>query len=126
MLPARQRLTRAVDFAATVRNGSRVARPRVVVHARQARESTSVPDATVPDAGVRVGLVVSKAVGSAVVRHRVSRRLRHVIAPVLTAVPAGTDLVLRALPLAATSSSAELGADVHSALVRLRLLGGSR
>ncbi len=69
----------------------------------------------------RAGLVVSKAVGNAVVRHRVSRRLRAQLAPRLAALPAGTDLVLRAAPRAATSSSAELGAAIDAALRRLGL-----
>ncbi len=51
--------------------------------------------------------MVSKAVGNAVVRNRVERRLRHLVAaataPALTAAPAGTAIVIRALPAAATS-----------------------
>jgi ribonuclease P protein component len=38
--------------------------------------------------GPRVGLIVNKAVGSAVVRHRVSRRLRHVCARVFAELAA--------------------------------------
>ncbi len=74
----------------------------------------------------RVGLVVSKAVGNAVVRHRVSRRLRHVAAEFLTDLPDGTDVVLRARPAASAASSRELAADVRSGLRRLGVLAGSR
>ncbi len=74
----------------------------------------------------RVGLVVSKAVGNAVVRHRVSRRLRHVAAEFLTDLPYGTDVVLRARPAASAASSRELAADVRSGLRRLGVLAGSR
>ena len=65
---------------------------------------------------VRVGLVVSKAVGNAVVRNRVARQLRHLAAGRLDAVPAGSRLVLRAAPAAAGRSSEELGADLDRAL----------
>lgn len=74
--------------------------------------------------GVRAGFVVSKAVGNSVVRHRVTRRLRHIVAQRMGTMPDGSALVVRALPPAATASSAELAADLDSALHRLRLTGG--
>ncbi len=49
----------------------------------------------------RVGFVVSKAVGNAVVRNRVKRRLRHLVATL--DAPAGARVVVRALPPAATN-----------------------
>jgi ribonuclease P protein component len=67
----------------------------------------------------RAGLVVSKAVGGSVVRHRLARRLRHQLRPVVTALPAGTRLVVRAAPRAADAGSAALGADLRAALDRL-------
>ena len=51
----------------------------------------------------RVGFVVSKAVGGAVVRNRVKRRLRHLAAQQLAGAPVARDLVVRALPAAAVS-----------------------
>lgn len=67
----------------------------------------------------RVGLVVSKAVGGSVVRHRVARRLRAQLAPRLGVLPAGSGTVVRALPSAAQASSAQLGAALDKALGRL-------
>lgn len=67
-------------------------------------------------ASPRAGFVVSKAVGNAVVRHRVSRRLRHLVAERLDTLPPGAALVVRALPPARDASSGELGADLDSAL----------
>jgi ribonuclease P protein component len=64
----------------------------------------------------RAGLVVSKAVGGSVVRHRVSRRLRHLLAPRLGELPAGAMLVIRALPPAADATSAELGGDLDAGI----------
>lgn len=115
-------------------------RPHVVVHVRRAPTVLSAgPDVSGPgavflpvlgaDAGgrsARVGLIVSKAVGPAVVRHRVSRKLRAVMGPLVPLLPSGLSVVLRALPLAATASSAELTADVVSALRRLDVLDQRR
>lgn len=71
--------------------------------------------------GPRVGLIVSTAVGNAVVRHRVARRLRHVSGSLLDGVDPGVDIVLRALPGAATATSAELRAQIESAFRKLGL-----
>jgi ribonuclease P protein component len=67
-------------------------------------------------AAPRAGFVVSKAVGGSVVRHRVTRRLRHLVQPHLGDLPTGTRLVVRALPPAATASSAELAEDLEAGL----------
>lgn len=99
----------------------------MVVHALTAAGSTlssstgSPPTAAVP-AGPRVGFVVSKAVGNSVVRHRVTRRLRHLLRERIGTLPDDCSLVVRALPAAATSSSAELAVDLDAALTRLHLL----
>ncbi|WP_156755399.1 ribonuclease P protein component [Actinokineospora pegani] len=132
MLPAASRLTSGADFRTVTRRGRRAGRPRLVLHAlsqgSQAPVSTPVPEAD-PRAhrtsgAPRVGFVVSKAVGNSVVRHRVSRRLRHVVRDRLGTLPAGSALVVRALPMAAAASSAELGRDFDAALRRLGLAAG--
>ena len=127
-------------FLMTVREGRRAGRPHVVVHVRRepavldAEFNLSAPSGvTARGQGVvvrgrsaRVGLIVSKAVGSAVVRHHVSRKLRAVMAPLVPLLPGGVAVVLRALPAAATASSADLTADVVSALRRLDVLDQRR
>jgi ribonuclease P protein component len=63
----------------------------------------------------RVGFVVSKAVGGAVERNRVKRRLRHLVARELQAastVP--RDVVVRALP-ASSSAPGRVSDDLSSA-----------
>ena len=45
-----------------------------------------------------MGFVVSKKIGNAVVRNRVTRRLREIVRPHLETLPAGSAIVLRALP----------------------------
>ncbi len=71
---------------------------------------------------VRVGFVVSKAVGNAVVRNRVKRRLRHLTRehlPTLAALPGSAVLVVRALPRAAYASYTDLAADLERCLSRV-------
>jgi len=112
VLAAAQRLRRSTDFAAAIRGGRRAGRGTVVVHLLL-EEPAQAP-------GARAGFVVSKAVGNAVVRNKVRRRLRHLVRPLLDDLPAGTLLVVRALPAAAGASFATLGGDLESALVAAR------
>lgn len=67
----------------------------------------------------RVGFVVSKAVGNAVVRNRVKRRLRALMSTRVELVPEGALMVVRALPAAATSDFRGLSADLDSCVGRL-------
>ena len=69
---------------------------------------------------VRAGFVVPKSVGGAVLRNQVKRRLRHLMRDRLGGFPAGTDLVIRALPGAADRSYPELSADLDAALATAR------
>jgi len=68
----------------------------------------------------RFGFIISKQVGTAVIRNTVRRRLKAVCAAALTAVPEGTDVVIRALPASATATFADLEADVTRCLGRLQ------
>ena len=120
MLPARHRLRTAADFSAvvrgdgTARSGGRL----VVVHGRYAGTTADRP-------GPRVGFVVSKSVGGAVVRNRTKRVLRHLVAARLTRIPPACDLVVRANPAAASATTPELAADLDRRLdaVLGRLVG---
>ncbi|KRF28832.1 ribonuclease P protein component [Phycicoccus sp. Soil802] len=121
MLPAGHRLRASSDFAATFRGprGARAGSTLIVVHANQADARAGQPP--------RVGFVVSKAVGNAVVRNRTKRRLRALMAARLSAVPAGTDLVIRANPVAAQANSASLAIELDTLLARVSaLLGATR
>lgn len=138
MLTAAQRLRRRSEFAAAVRAGRRVGRGAVVVHLdvpdRTRRESPG-PQRESPGidqeslepvpAGAehlpgRAGFVVSKAVGNAVVRNKVRRRLRHLVRERLGALPPGATLVVRALPGAADLPYPRLAADLDAALSAAR------
>ena len=79
------------------------------------------------DEPARVGFVVSRAVGTAVVRNRVRRRLRHLARGYLGSLPGGSLLVVRANPRAATARQADLAADLDLVLgTLLRRQGGMR
>lgn len=78
------------------------------------------------DAPCRVGFVVSKAVGNAVVRNRTKRRLREQCRARLGMLTPGVDYVVRARAAAASASSAELGVALDVAFGRVqRTLGAS-
>ena len=111
-------MRRSSEFDATVRYGLRAAQPDVVVHFRRNDEPGQDP-------GPRVGLIVTKSVGSAVQRHRVSRRLRHVARTLLSDLHESDQLVIRALPTSARVSSARLQQELRSGLRRAVELAGT-
>lgn len=113
MLSAAHRLVDAEQFRAAVRQGRRAGARTLVVHLLPGE-----------DVGpVRIGFVVSKAVGPAVVRNRVKRRLRHLAREQLsvleTQLPGSAVLVVRALPPAAGAAGEELHADLVRSLERV-------
>lgn len=113
MLPAGHRLRASSDFAATFRGpgGARTGSTLIVVHANQADARAGQPP--------RVGFVVSKAVGGAVVRNRTKRRLRALMAARVGSLPTGVDVVIRANPVAAQANSSSLGVELDSLLARV-------
>ena len=115
MLPEQHRLHRTSEFQNAVRRGRRTGRHDVVVHLYVRDDATSLESPM----GARFGLVVSKAVGPAVTRHRVARRLRHICSSMLPLVESDVDVVVRALPGAATAASSELERQLASGLRRL-------
>lgn len=118
MLARSNRLTSGEDFRRALRSGRRAGTRTLVVHAAflDAAVDESVVDES---AAPRVGFTVSRAVGIAVTRNRVKRRLRHAVRPLLGQLPEGTLLVVRALPPAATASFAQLEDDLARCLARL-------
>jgi ribonuclease P protein component len=108
VLAKAHRLTESEAFRQAVRSGSRAGSRTVVVHLL-GRDA----------GGVQVGFVVSKAVGNAVARNRVKRRLRHLARERLSSLPGSCALVVRALVPAAEATSTELGADLDRCLKRV-------
>ncbi|MGY1744642.1 ribonuclease P protein component [Blastococcus sp. SYSU D00695] len=114
MLPAQARLRRRPEFTAVVRSGRRAGRPTMVLHLLPER-----PGPRSEGTGPRAGFVVGRAVGSSVVRHRVTRRLRAVVRAELSRLPDEADLVVRARPEAAEATSERLRADLVAGLDRV-------
>lgn len=121
MLSPENRLRRREDFASAVRRGRRAGRPLLVVHLRTSG-ATDPHEPGEIDPSTRAGFVVSKAVGNAVVRNRVKRRLRHLVRERLSQLPTGSLVVVRALPGSGDAGPDELARDLDAALTRL--LGG--
>ena len=116
MLPPAARMRSPQEFRETVRRGARAGRPTLIVHAGLAAQGSQ--PAPGPDfRTVRVGFVVSKAVGNAVTRNRVKRRLRHLVSDTLPSTPPRVRVVVRALPRAATHPH-EVPADLAKAWSR--------
>ena len=107
MLPAHHRLRTSRDFVAVMRGGRRGSSTTLIVHA------LSGADANLPP---RVGFAVSRAVGNAVVRHRVARKLRAMMGARIDAIAPGTLIVIRALPPVSSAQNAQLDADLDRAL----------
>jgi ribonuclease P protein component len=77
-----------------------------------------VPSYERSDAAPRVGFVVSKAVGPAVTRNLVKRRLRHLARERTALLPANALLVVRALPAASAASYTDLARELDRGLQR--------
>ncbi|MHC6222985.1 ribonuclease P protein component [Arthrobacter sp. MMS24-S77] len=116
MLATRNRLRTSTDFSTTVRSGVRNGRRNLVLY-------TAPIGVEEPS---RIGFIVSKAVGNAVTRNLVKRRLREAGALSLIRHGTGLAVVVRALPAAATASWDQLLTDYNAALAATtKRLGGS-
>ena len=104
-------MRRPADFEQAVRRGARGGRDTLVVHLTQRTD---------PGPGPVVGFVVSKAVGNAVTRNLVKRRLRALVHERLRTVPQATSVVVRALPASASASFQTLESDLDGALATAR------
>lgn len=114
MLPARHRLRSSTDFAAVFRGargagGTRLGSRLIVVHANSTDARAGQPP--------RVGLVVSKAVGNAVVRNRTKRILRALMRTRTSQLPDGVDVVIRAKAELPGTPTALLARDLDKVLV---------
>lgn len=107
MLPRKNRVRTPAEFSETLRSGARTGRRNVVVSAH------------LTDEGLKAGFIVSKAVGNAVTRNRVKRRLRSAVAEVFAGPlkgHSGAQLVIRALPSSGEADWATLHAEVTSGI----------
>ena len=89
MLPADARLTSSSDFARATKSGIRVTSEHFVGYLY----ISPVTNESSP----KCGLIINKTVGGSVKRHRLARKVRHAVAPLIATLPTGSLLVIRAL-----------------------------
>jgi ribonuclease P protein component len=110
MLRAGQRMRRRDEFASALKAGRRARRGELTIHLRTGDTSDE------QRSGARAGFIIPKAVGNAVVRNTVRRRLRHLLRDRLPGLPAGSLLVVRVQPGAAERPFPQLARDLDAAL----------
>lgn len=109
-MPAlRHRVTRGDDYRRIVRCGYRVGGALCITHA--VLRETGEP--------ARFGFIVSKAVGNAVHRNLVRRRMKTIVERRIAAGLAGVDIVFRALPASLDASYSDLERELTRALDRV-------
>ncbi len=117
MLPAQHRIRDAGQYRAVLRDrrAGRAGGSLLAVHVIDADAFGLSPEDRV---GPRVGFVVSKAVGNAVVRSRAKRVLRHVARDALSEIDPGLDIVVRANPAIAGASSHDVAREFDRILAK--------
>jgi ribonuclease P protein component len=108
VLPLSARLTSPQDFARTTKSGLRVTTEHFVGYLYVNPASTDQP---------RAGLIIGKAVGNSVRRHRVSRQIRHAISITLKDFPQGSLIVIRGLKQGVTISVANEVSEISTRLI---------
>lgn len=127
MVAAAYRISRGSDFNRTLKSGVRVSTRDLVVSVYplpvpDPEDAVRLRDSdVVTSGGPRLGLIVSKAVGNAVTRHRLARVLRAAFRSATTHLGSDTLVVIRARPSAA--DSATLAAQVVEAFTHRRVVG---
>ena len=111
-------MTRSADFDITVKRGTRAVQPDLVIYAR--RGSDGQVDAP------KVGLIIGRSVGSAVQRHRLARRLRHIARGLVQGLDRSERVVIRALPSSRDADSARLEQQLRAGLRRIQATGSKR
>jgi ribonuclease P protein component len=101
VLAKANRVTSATDYRRLVRSGRRARGALTLAYGRR----------TAPGDPLRVGVIVARNVGGAVVRNRVRRRIKAATRP-LTSEVTGLDVVVRALPAAAAATWPDLAGEV--------------
>jgi len=113
VLPVSARLTSPQDFARTTKSGLRVTSEHFVgyLHITPVTNNSGVNE------NPRAGLIIGKVVGGSVRRHRVSRQIRHALAPQLENFPEGSLIVIRGLKQSASVDVQREVADISSHLI---------
>ena len=102
MLAKANRIVSATDYKRLVRSGRRARGSLTLAYGRRSN----------PESPLRIGVIVARNVGNAVVRNRVRRRIKAVGWAVAREVH-GLDVVVRALPSAAAADFGAIDGEVR-------------
>ena len=108
MLAKSARLTESGDFARATKSGIRYSSTNFVGYLYVGEF----------DQPARAGLIINKAVGSSVARHRLARKIRHCIFDNYVTLPTGSLLVIRGLNNSADADCKTEIATVVAQLIR--------
>jgi ribonuclease P protein component len=106
VLSAANRIRNGKDFARTTSSGVRATSPSLVLYLLTPSDCLTGP---------QLGLIVNKSVGGSVVRHRISRQLRHLFAKELNTFPANSQIVIRVL-----KGASEYGVDFVNVVTNIQ------
>lgn len=118
MLPVSARLTSPQDFARTTKSGLRVTSEHFVGYLH----INPVTNNSVTNQSPRAGLIIGKAVGGSVRRHRVSRQIRHALATHLENFPDGSLIVIRGLKQSTAVGAPKVNVQAEIAEISSRLI----
>ena len=108
MLAKSARLTESGDFARATKSGIRYSSTNFVGYLYVGEF----------DQPARAGLIINKAVGSSVARHRLARKIRHCVFDNYAILPTGSLLVIRGLNNSADADCQSEIATVVAQLIR--------
>ena len=93
MLPTTARLTTSSDFARATKSGIRVTSEHFVGYLYLSPATNEAEEKV----SAKCGLIINKTVGGSVQRHRLARKVRHAVAPLIATLPNNSLFVVRAL-----------------------------
>lgn len=105
MLSADARLRKSTEISLVLRGGRRFASQLLVLHVAPGRSTHT-----------RFAFAVGKNVGNSVVRHRLTRQLRHLAKESNTFLPIPSDVVVRALPASSSATFTQLRESFETAV----------
>ena len=107
MLPKSNRLRSGAEFTRVTKTGHRASSNNLVMYA--VLEENQTP---------KIGFIVNRSVGGSVVRHLVTRKLRHDLASHINQLPKNTMLVVRVLK-EQKDYRAEVATSIEKLIVKL-------
>jgi ribonuclease P protein component len=120
------RITAGEDYRATVRRGYRVGGKFSIAHAVFCAHGGHGGHDDSAAKPARFGYIVSKAVGIAVVRNLVRRRMKAITDEFVREGLGGVDLVFRATAASADASFAELDQEMRRQVAKLETLRSAK